>query len=46
MDEFEESMGVNDRIALAKATKVMQRRINELHMKNGGHIDRSSNDLY
>ncbi len=35
MDEFEESMGVNDRIALAKATKVMQRRINELHMKNG-----------
>ena len=40
MDEFEESMGVNDRIALAKATKVMQRRINELHMKNQeGHID-------
>lgn len=35
MDEFEESMGVNDRVALAKATKVMQRRINELHMKNG-----------
>ena len=35
MDDFEESMGVNDRIALAKATKVMQRRINEKHMRNG-----------
>lgn len=28
-------MGVNDRIALSKATKVMQRRINEAHMRNG-----------
>ncbi|MDO3393148.1 bifunctional UDP-N-acetylglucosamine diphosphorylase/glucosamine-1-phosphate N-acetyltransferase GlmU [Ligilactobacillus sp. 110_WCHN] len=35
MDDFEESMGVNDRVALAKATKVMQRRINEMHMRNG-----------
>ena len=35
MDDFEESMGVNDRLALSKATKVMRRRINEEHMRNG-----------
>ncbi len=35
MKKFEESMGVNDRVALANATKVMQQRINEKHMKNG-----------
>lgn len=35
MADFEESMGVNDRVALSKATKVMQRRINEAHMRNG-----------
>lgn len=35
MPEFEESMGVNDRSALAKAAAIMQRRINEKHMKNG-----------
>ncbi|SEM84124.1 UDP-N-acetylglucosamine pyrophosphorylase /glucosamine-1-phosphate N-acetyltransferase [Ligilactobacillus sp. WC1T17] len=35
MKNFEESMGVNDRLALSKATKVMQRRINEKHMQNG-----------
>lgn len=35
MDDFDESMGVNDRKALAKATKVMQRRINDYHMENG-----------
>ncbi len=35
MADFEESMGVNDRVALSKATKVMQRRINEVHMRNG-----------
>lgn len=35
MDDFSESMGVNDRLALSKATKVMQRRINEEHMVNG-----------
>ncbi|GAX02288.1 bifunctional UDP-N-acetylglucosamine diphosphorylase/glucosamine-1-phosphate N-acetyltransferase GlmU [Secundilactobacillus silagei] len=35
MPSFEESMGVNDRVALSKATKVMQRRINEYHMNNG-----------
>ncbi|MCH3905818.1 MAG: bifunctional UDP-N-acetylglucosamine diphosphorylase/glucosamine-1-phosphate N-acetyltransferase GlmU [Lactobacillus sp.] len=35
MPDFSESLGVNDRIALAKATKIMQRRINEEHMRNG-----------
>lgn len=35
MSDFSESMGVNDRKALATATKVMQRRINEEHMANG-----------
>lgn len=35
MSNFDESMGVNDRVALAAATKVMQRRINEEHMRNG-----------
>ncbi|WP_409021939.1 bifunctional UDP-N-acetylglucosamine diphosphorylase/glucosamine-1-phosphate N-acetyltransferase GlmU [Dellaglioa sp. P0083] len=35
MKDFSESMGVNDRVALSAATKVMQRRINEKHMRNG-----------
>lgn len=35
MPDFSESLGVNDRIALAQATKTMQRRINEMHMRNG-----------
>lgn len=35
MKDFEESMGVNDRVALANATRVMQQRINEKHMRNG-----------
>ncbi|GAY74203.1 bifunctional UDP-N-acetylglucosamine diphosphorylase/glucosamine-1-phosphate N-acetyltransferase GlmU [Lentilactobacillus kosonis] len=35
MDNFYESMGVNDRVALSKATKIMQQRINESHMRNG-----------
>lgn len=35
MADFDESMGVNDRVALAKANKIMQRRINEKHMRNG-----------
>ena len=32
---FDESLGVNDRIALATAEKVMRKRINETHMVNG-----------
>lgn len=35
MDDFEESLGVNDRVALAQATKIMQARINRQHMQNG-----------
>lgn len=35
MADFDESMGVNDRVALAKANKIMQRLINEKHMRNG-----------
>ncbi|MGN1272831.1 MAG: bifunctional UDP-N-acetylglucosamine diphosphorylase/glucosamine-1-phosphate N-acetyltransferase GlmU [Lactobacillus sp.] len=35
MPDFSESLGVNDRIALAQATKTMQKRINEMHMRNG-----------
>ncbi|EEJ71227.1 bifunctional UDP-N-acetylglucosamine diphosphorylase/glucosamine-1-phosphate N-acetyltransferase GlmU [Lactobacillus ultunensis] len=35
MPDFSESLGVNDRVALAQATKTMQRRINEMHMRNG-----------
>ncbi|WP_407272207.1 bifunctional UDP-N-acetylglucosamine diphosphorylase/glucosamine-1-phosphate N-acetyltransferase GlmU [Radiobacillus sp. PE A8.2] len=33
--EFEETIGVNDRIALAQAEKIMKKRINEQHMRNG-----------
>ena len=32
---FDESMGVNDRIALAKANELMRQRINKMHMVNG-----------
>lgn len=35
MKNFAESMGVNDRIALAQAARVMRKRINEKHMRNG-----------
>ncbi len=35
MPDFSESLGVNDRYALAQATKIMQKRINKKHMANG-----------
>lgn len=35
MKDFSESLGVNDRKALAQATQVMQQRINRHHMENG-----------
>ena len=35
MSDFSESLGVNDRVALAQATKLMRKRINEEHMRNG-----------
>lgn len=34
-DNFEETIGVNDRVALSEAEKIMKRRINEKHMRNG-----------
>ncbi|EMF0060109.1 bifunctional UDP-N-acetylglucosamine diphosphorylase/glucosamine-1-phosphate N-acetyltransferase GlmU [Enterococcus hirae] len=34
-EDFDESMGVNDRIALAKANELMRQRINKMHMVNG-----------
>ncbi|WP_239256352.1 bifunctional UDP-N-acetylglucosamine diphosphorylase/glucosamine-1-phosphate N-acetyltransferase GlmU [Listeria ilorinensis] len=35
MENFEESLGVNDRVALAEAGRIMRARINEAHMRNG-----------
>ncbi|WP_160725678.1 bifunctional UDP-N-acetylglucosamine diphosphorylase/glucosamine-1-phosphate N-acetyltransferase GlmU [Bacillus sp. USDA818B3_A] len=34
-DEFEETLGVNDRVALSEAERIMRSRINESHMRNG-----------
>jgi bifunctional UDP-N-acetylglucosamine pyrophosphorylase/glucosamine-1-phosphate N-acetyltransferase len=34
-DDFEETLGVNDRVALSEAERIMRKRINEKHMKNG-----------
>lgn len=33
--DFDETIGINDRIALSQAEKLMKRRINEYHMRNG-----------
>ncbi|MDR3191313.1 MAG: bifunctional UDP-N-acetylglucosamine diphosphorylase/glucosamine-1-phosphate N-acetyltransferase GlmU [Lactobacillaceae bacterium] len=35
INDFAESMGVNDRVALAQANQVLRARINEYHMRNG-----------
>lgn len=32
---FEETLGINDRLALSQAETIMKRRVNELHMRNG-----------
>lgn len=34
-DTIEETLGVNDRVALSEAERIMRRRINEAHMRNG-----------
>ncbi len=34
-EDFSEILGVNDRVALAEAEKIMRKRINEKHMRNG-----------
>ncbi|TFJ93001.1 bifunctional UDP-N-acetylglucosamine diphosphorylase/glucosamine-1-phosphate N-acetyltransferase GlmU [Lentibacillus salicampi] len=33
--DFEETMGINDRVALARAEKTLKNRLNEQHMRNG-----------
>ncbi|UII56008.1 bifunctional UDP-N-acetylglucosamine diphosphorylase/glucosamine-1-phosphate N-acetyltransferase GlmU [Cytobacillus spongiae] len=33
--EFEETLGVNDRVALSEAERILKKRINEGHMRNG-----------
>lgn len=35
MHDFSESLGVNDRVALAQAQQLMKQRINETHMRQG-----------
>lgn len=35
MENFDEGMGVNDRVALSQAERFMRARINEMHMRNG-----------
>lgn len=35
MADFDEAMGINDRVALAEANKIMHRRLNKMHMMNG-----------
>jgi bifunctional UDP-N-acetylglucosamine pyrophosphorylase/glucosamine-1-phosphate N-acetyltransferase len=42
-DEFEETLGVNDRVALAEAERIMKNRTNEQHMRNGVTIVDPSN---
>ena len=34
-DDLEETLGVNDRVALAEAERIMRHRLNEKHMRNG-----------
>jgi len=33
--DFDETIGINDRVTLAQAEKIMKRKINEQHMRNG-----------
>lgn len=42
-EDAEETLGVNDRVALAEAERIMQKRININHMKNGVSIIDPSN---
>jgi bifunctional UDP-N-acetylglucosamine pyrophosphorylase / glucosamine-1-phosphate N-acetyltransferase len=35
LGEAEETMGINDRLALAQAEKILQKRVNQFHMENG-----------
>lgn len=40
---FEETLGINDRVALAEAEDILKRRINKNHMQNGVTIIDSAN---
>jgi bifunctional UDP-N-acetylglucosamine pyrophosphorylase / glucosamine-1-phosphate N-acetyltransferase len=42
-DDFEETLGVNDRVVLAEAERVMRRRIAEKHMRGGVTIQDPAN---
>lgn len=42
-EEFKETLGVNDRVALAEAERIMRERTNELHMRNGVTIINPAN---
>ncbi|HWL25015.1 MAG TPA: bifunctional UDP-N-acetylglucosamine diphosphorylase/glucosamine-1-phosphate N-acetyltransferase GlmU [Ureibacillus sp.] len=42
-DDFNEILGVNDRVALSQAEEIMRGRINEKHMRNGVTIINPSN---
>lgn len=35
VEDVDETIGINDKVALAEASKIMQRRINEQHLRNG-----------
>src|SRR5699024_9066600 len=35
VEYVDETIGINDKVALAEASKIMQRRINERHLRNG-----------
>lgn len=35
MDDMTEAIGINDRVALTEATKLLTKRVNEKHMRNG-----------
>ncbi|WP_409303639.1 bifunctional UDP-N-acetylglucosamine diphosphorylase/glucosamine-1-phosphate N-acetyltransferase GlmU [Peribacillus sp. SCS-155] len=42
-EDFEETLGVNDRVALSQAEAILKKRINEMHMRNGVTIIDPSN---
>lgn len=43
LDNMDEALGVNDRVALSEANRLMKDRINEKHMRNGVSIIDPSN---
>jgi len=42
-EDSEETLGINDRIALAEAEKVLQKRVNRFHMENGVTLQGADN---